>query len=1094
MSGISTGTGLISGINTAQIIEQLLAIEARPKQRLQQRISNIEAQQTALLDINARLLNLKSTAGGLRTNRIFQGVLASSSNEEVATASAEKGTPPGSYSFVVKQMVRHAQVLSGGFTDRDITPLGLDQMSFEFGNGRLSVDRSLEDLNGGAGVDRGTIEITDRSGATASVDLSDVTSVNEVLDRINDASGVSVQASVSGDGLVITDTSGGGGTLTVADGTGDTTATDLGIAGSDAGGTITGSDLFFLSGSTRLSALNDGNGVAIRDGSYDLQIFTQGRPSDPDDPREFQVDLGAVRADIDDDTALGDLNNGDGITIDEDSDEPDIKFTDRTGTEHEVDLTGVTTVGQLKSRINTATGGAIQLSVVDGDHFVVTDTTGGGGLLKVQGAGPNGDDAAEDLGILETAGVSSNTIEGDEIQNTVMEPAAQTIQDVLDRINNAVDVNGDANDGHIVASIAADGKSLVIEDTVDGNQNLIIRGGPGLTLPSGGNGGAATDLGINTTGFGSVSTTHQGTRIIGSLNSIQIGTINGGSGLDGATSISFTDRSGASFTLNDLDTHDTLQQVIDAINDAASSNSVDVSVALNSNGTGLTVTDSSGGSGNLIVTGDASSALGIETDPAGVAESAIDGTNLQRRYVDEATKLSDLNYGRGIGTGSFRITDGFGATATINVNSNVQTVDKLLQTINAQGLAINARVNDNGDGIIIEEDLSGTSEDPFVKLKVDSVSGTSANDLNLLGSSETVENASIDGSYEQIVDLDTSDDLNEVVGKINDAGIPVTASIINTGSGDTPFRISMTSQIGGTAGDLIIDSGSVDLGFNTTVQAQDAKVFFGAESAADGFLITSSTNTIEDVVEGLTVNLESASDDPVTIDVSRDDKGIVDAVKSFVAAFNDAIGRIDEYDFFNTETEERGVLLGNPTTSRVRAALFRTLRQPAQGIDTQYTRLSEVGITIGSGGTVEFDEGKFTEAFENDPAAVENLFTAFKATSSTTEEIAPGVTISSDDQTFTKLGVADLFDQALDDLTNSVDGVVKLAENSFEDQIELLNERIAQIDEQLAAKEQRLRRQFSQMELALAQLQSQSDALQSLSTGLSGGGGGLIGL
>ena len=942
MGSITTGVGLISGINTAQLIEQLLAIEARPKTNLEGRVSVLEAQRTALLDINARLLNLKNTSGSFRLDRIFKAVQSLSSNEEVLTASADKGTQPGSYQFIVKQLVQNSQRLSKGFTDRDITPLGLDSMTFEFGNGKLAVDRSLEDLNGGLGVDRGRITITDRSGASATVDLTDVTSVNEVLDRINETSGISVTATVTSDGFVVTDTSGGGGSLTIADAASDTTATDLGIAGTDAGGVITGTDVFFISGSTQLSSLNDGNGVAIREGVYDLLIQSKG-------PRGFLIDLGPIRSDIDDDTALDDLNNGDGITIDDDSDEPDLKITDRDGTEYDVDLTGVTTVGQLRTRISSETGGAVTLAVVDGDHFVLTDTTGGSGLFRVDGAGPNGDDAAEDLGLLEEDGVAANTITGTTILNSIDTPQVQTIQDVIDRINNAEDTNDVANGGDIVASIGADGKSLVITDNSGGGQNLLIRSGPGLNPWEGGTGGAAADLGIATIESGSVPAIHQGSQIIGGLNSILINNINGGDGIDDVPGLSGTltvdtplsvlfngagistngdanspdirirDRLNNTFDI-ELDGLTTVQDLIDTIDsetggnvtlgingqaleathnpggvlnfqisdingstaaadlgivadyslldgdvvtgvdtqpsdssvlivnnrdgvqtsidltgvvtlddvlDAINTSGAGVTATLNSNGTGLQITDTTGGSQNLQIFGGGAAALGIDAD---VASDDVTGTNLQRRYVDEATLLSELNYGRGIGLGSFRITDGFGETATITINDTIKTVDKLLQTINAQGLAITARINDNGDGIIIEEDLSAATSDPFVKIKVETVNGGVASALGILGEAESVVGGFIDGSYEKVVDLDTNDDLNEVVSKINDSGFPVSAAIINTGSGTTPYRISFSSEIGGLAGDLIIDTGGVDLGLTTLVKAQDAKVFFGSQN------------------------------------------------------------------------------------------------------------------------------------------------------------------------------------------------------------------------------------------------------------------------
>ena len=88
MGTITTGIGLISGINTAQLIDGLMAIEARGKNNLQARIALITNQRTALMDINARLLNLKTAAKSFRIDRIFQSALASSSNEETLTATA----------------------------------------------------------------------------------------------------------------------------------------------------------------------------------------------------------------------------------------------------------------------------------------------------------------------------------------------------------------------------------------------------------------------------------------------------------------------------------------------------------------------------------------------------------------------------------------------------------------------------------------------------------------------------------------------------------------------------------------------------------------------------------------------------------------------------------------------------------------------------------------------------------------------------------------------------------------------------------------------------------------------------------------------
>jgi len=334
--------------------------------------------------------------------------------------------------------------------------------------------------------------------------------------------------------------------------------------------------------------------------------------------------------------------------------------------------------------------------------------------------------------------------------------------------------------------------------------------------------------------------------------------------------------------------------------------------------------------------------------------------------------------------------------------------------------------------------------------------------------------------------LETGDTLDEIVTKINAANIPVTASVINTGSGATPFHLTVTSTISGRGGELIIDNSPIteDMGFTTLTQAQDAKVFFGSTDPADGFLITSDSNTLDDLLQGVTINLVKASDEAVTVTVKRDIETIADAVLNFATTFNDAIGRMNDHDFFNVDTEERGVLLGDNTVSQVRDGLHRLVLGKPKGVETQYQFLSQVGLTLGKEGVLEFDRTKFLEAYETDAIAVENLFAAFEATTVTEETIADGVTINPNKQVFTKLGFGELFDQLLERLTNSIDGTVTLADKVFEDQIELTEKRIERFDERLEAKRLRLERQCQAMERALALLQGQSNALLSLNGNL----------
>lgn len=1213
MGTITTGIGLISGIDTASLIDSLIILESTGKFRLELRVTNLRAQQTALLDVNARLLNLSGNINSFRNESIFRKALAASTNEDIITAIAGVGTAPGTFKFIVNSLVSTSQKLSKGFATRDASPLGLTSLGFEFGNGAVGSDTSLEVLNGGSGVSRGRIAISDGDGNSTTVDLTDVVTLKEVIDRINATTGVDVTAAVQGDHLTITDNTGGPSTLQVSDAGGFTTATDLGIATTDGGagdgdatanGVIQGADINTIGLNTRLSSLNDGNGVLIIENVPDIQIRAK-------DLTMIIVDFGSINAPIDDDTLLSDLNNGAGITINNDEDEADIRFIAKSSAlDYEVDLTGVTTVGEFRNRVFSETSGNIRINIIDGERFQVESLSGGGATLDILGAGSNGTKTAEDFGILDESGTNTTTLfTGSIIENIATSAPTQTIGDVIDRINDAED-NQDAGilEGRkVTASLAPDGLSLLLTDNTGGGSGLQV-----LTTAT--NANAVYDLGIylaNTAG-----TTRDGDRLIGALNSVMVQSLNGGDGLnttgtvaltgttllsdllagagittngnasspdlfiqdrtgasyqievDGlttvqdlidavaaatggavtlsiigqtlraenftagasnfqiqdlngasvatdlgliadlnalggeivdsvdmqpngaivGTTIDITDRNGNNVVIGSLDTYVSLSEIIDQINQQAAAASVQVTVSLNDTGNGLLITDTSGGSGNLIVTDSAASALGLFTGTVGVAKDEVIGDNLQLQYVSEAVQLEDLNYGRGVGTGSIKITDGLGNTATINIGTDAKTLYDIITEINAitsaQGVKVNARINDNGDGVIIESTYD-PADTPFIKLKIEASGGTVTSDLNLIGESETINDASIDGSYEVTVDFAVTDTLDDIVQKIIDSGVRISATVINTGSPAAPYRLSITSDITGAAGELLIDTGGVDLELSTLSKGVDAKIFFGGDTPEEGFLITNSSNTFKDIVPGLTLDILKVSSEVVIVDVQRDVDTIVESVTQFVTNFNDVIGRIDQYNFYDVENEQRGVLLGDPTTSQVRSRMFRTLSQRVEGVSTQFQFLSQIGISVIGGGKVKFDESRFRDAYENDRLAVENLFLALEADTPSTTEIAPGVTVTNTVTSTTARGIVAIFDDLLDAFIDPISGIVTRADKGFDNRIEQYEDRIELLDERLAAKRVRLQVEFTAMELALAELQGQSASLASLFSNLS---------
>lgn len=110
MAGMSVG-GLVSGMDTATIVSQLMQIEANPQTLLKQQLSAAEAKATAYRAINTRFDALRTAAEALTKPAAWQAVKAST-NSPAATASAAAGAAAGSRTFAVDRLAAAHSVIS----------------------------------------------------------------------------------------------------------------------------------------------------------------------------------------------------------------------------------------------------------------------------------------------------------------------------------------------------------------------------------------------------------------------------------------------------------------------------------------------------------------------------------------------------------------------------------------------------------------------------------------------------------------------------------------------------------------------------------------------------------------------------------------------------------------------------------------------------------------------------------------------------------------------------------------------------------------------------------------------------------------------
>lgn len=748
-----------------------------------------------------------------------------------------------------------------------------------------------------------------------------------------------------------------------------------------------------------------------------------------------------------------------------------IKITDRSGASATIDLTSVFTIDDVLSAINNENGISIAAST-SGGQLILTDESGStSSNLTVQEVGTG--TTAADLGIRQSVGAS--TLTGSEVYYL-------TEDFTLDQLNDGngiyqtedaddlkftttdgteIDVNLDDvfNLSELIAAINdhEDNGGKLVASLSNGRLVLTDNAGGGGTLSvSDLNGADAVEaLGLDNTAVGNTLT---GDRLLAGLGSRLIRNLNGGQGITTPGSITVTDRSGLTATL-DLSSAESLDEVLTAINaavDDSTSDALSLTARYNSTGTGIEVVDTSGASAsNLIIAdvggGSVAADLGLTVD---AAQTSIDSGSLGLRRVSQQTLLSDFTAdGEAVASGSFLITDSDGNQESISISSSEVTIGDVLKKINAASNAqVTARLNDTGDGFVIEDNAGGAGT-----LTIEEVGGTTAADLRILGSGVVGSggNQEISARDQTVITIDTEDTLDTLVTKINDAEVGVSAGIVNDGSAFNAFRLSLTSEKTGTAGKFTIDSGNLDLGLNVGTEAQNALLQVGSNPASS-FLVSSSTNEFKKVATGVNVTVSSVGTSAANVEVSRDTTKTKNAIRTFVAAFNAYIGTTDTLTKFDEDPTKRGVLQGQGIVLRVTSRLNNLINKNYFGSTEAVSQLSDLGVRSASGGKLEFDEEIFDDVVAETPEAIQTFFR--------------------DENN----GAAQQFKDSLDLLTDDFTGTFKNAIDGLQNSIDTLSARVEQIDEILAIRQERLLNQFIQMEEIIGQLQTQGDAIAAL--------------
>ncbi len=335
----------------------------------------------------------------------------------------------------------------------------------------------------------------------------------------------------------------------------------------------------------------------------------------------------------------------------------------------------------------------------------------------------------------------------------------------------------------------------------------------------------------------------------------------------------------------------------------------------------------------------------------------------------------------------------------------------------------------------------------------------------------------------------TDGTLSGIRDAVNEANIGVKASIVDDGAG---YRLLFVSEDSGATASLEVsvaedgatptntdNNGLSRLAFSAaatnleqTTAAQDAAL------KVDGLALTRASNTVTGAIAGVTLNLRTAAvGQPVTVTVSNDGQGVIDAVDGFVAAYNDVSGSVYNLSRFDPDTGEAGLLIGDATVRGIAADIRRVLGESIPGIYGAYDSLVAVGITtevrartLDDGteilpGSLSFDSTKLAQALSEAPDTVARLFAGDDGADA-------GATT----------GIADRMSTALTRLLGS-GGTIESNTQGAQTAIDRIDDERLALDKRMTSLEARLRAQFTALDGLLSQLRSTGDYLtQQLST------------
>lgn len=307
--------------------------------------------------------------------------------------------------------------------------------------------------------------------------------------------------------------------------------------------------------------------------------------------------------------------------------------------------------------------------------------------------------------------------------------------------------------------------------------------------------------------------------------------------------------------------------------------------------------------------------------------------NEQSNLIGKKQLLSDLRTSVGTLASTVASLGTLGASKSITaISSNSARVSVQVNGANQTG------THTITDITSIAKAATETSITGFATADAGTVSGSG--DLQLVVGTQTYNKTAIPAG---------ENNLTAVRDWINGLGASVTASVLNTGSGPTPYYLSISSNT----------SGAKALQLRTTVDDAGSNILTATNQGADavfkldGIAVTRPDNVASDIISGITFTILSKTDvaESITLTMASDRSKLATALQSFASNYNDVAAKI------NAQIGKTAGLLTGDTTIRQTQTALREItgyRTSSGAI----RNLADLGISFDSAGKASFDSAK----------------------------------------------------------------------------------------------------------------------------------------